>query len=125
MTFEAYEKGTDKKEDSAAPGPILGCASSSRPNRQSTRRGVEMEDDDGAGDIDVDGPPGRATSATRSSTAALQDESEYIRIKDEEEDEVTFSAPRPPAPPLFVPEEDEDEKPEGKPRLRVSYNGFR
>lgn len=57
------------------------------------------------------------------SAEGLQDDQEYIHVKDEEEDD-GFVAPRPPAAPLFI-EDDEDEKPEGKPKLKVNYTGFR
>lgn len=47
-------------------------------------------------------------------------------VKEEEEDDV-FVRPQSKQAPLFVPdfdEDDEDVKPEGKPKLRVSYKGF-
>jgi hypothetical protein len=58
------------------------------------------------------------------SPAGLQDEEEYVHVKDEEDD--GFLPPRAPNKnaPLFIPD-DEDEKPEGKPKLKVHYTGFR
>lgn len=121
VVFEPFEK----KEESAPPNPAP------RSSRRK-RKAIEINDDS---ESDDDQPQtrqrnGRALSvgqqeATGSpmSAESLQDDQEYFHVKDEE-DEDGFVPPRAPAPPLFM-QDDEDEKPEGKPKLKVNYTGFR
>lgn len=57
-----------------------------------------------------------------------EEEDTVPQVKEEDQDESAIAGPSSSDQPLFRPdlldEEDEDEKPEGKPKLRVSYDGF-
>ena len=122
VVFEPFEK---KEESTAPPQPSPGSS-------RRKRKAIEINDDS---DSDDEVPHQRQrqslpegqheASGSRMSPAGLQDDQEYIHVKDEEDDD-GFLPPRAPNndPPLFIPD-DEDEKPEGKPKLKVNYTGFR
>lgn len=98
ITFEAFSK------ENPRPAPPL-----RESRRKRKRKSIDIPDNNSEEDDEGD---------------KSQSNSDIPQVK-EEEDEETPTNPN--QPPLFRPDfgdEDEDEKPEGKPKLRVSYDGF-
>lgn len=126
VTFEPLPKA-----ESVAPA--------TRPqNKRRKRKGVDYREEN---DIDNDNEESdrlaregfSISAATNAETAitsisAIQDEETVMAVKTEEvdDDQDIFLHPFPAMPkPTFMQEaDDEEEKPEGKPTLRVSYTGF-
>jgi len=119
VTFEPIAK-----EESAAPADP-----SRRQQPKRKRKAIEISDDEETNDARLEGP---SIAGVDAEASTLQDEdsvlASHVKEEPQDDDEVFLAPGSRSSKPLFLPpdneDEDEDQKPEGKPKLRVSYTGF-